>query len=151
MAELARSRLGPAASIAEFVTADIFDWQPVRRHDVVVFCFWISHVPDARLDEFLETVAASLTDDGTAFFVDAQDETTSQAVDHGREPGAGEVQLRRLNDGREFRIVKNYWTTTQLVDRFAAVGLHAEVRDTATFFRYGRVRRNDTGRRRLRR
>ena len=30
-----------------FVRADLFDWVPDRRYDVVFFGFWLSHVPPA--------------------------------------------------------------------------------------------------------
>ena len=44
----------------EFVTADLFGWQPSRRYDTVFFGFWLSHVPPARFAPFWSTVRAAL-------------------------------------------------------------------------------------------
>ena len=41
------------------VLADLFAWAPSRRYDVVVACFFMSHVPDERFAAFLELVAAA--------------------------------------------------------------------------------------------
>ena len=40
-----------------FVRADLFDWVPDRRYDVVFFGFWLSHVPPERFDAFWSLVA----------------------------------------------------------------------------------------------
>ena len=47
------------------------------------------------------------------------------------------METRRLNDGREFQIVKNFHEPAALAARFAAVGLDVDVRETATYFIYG--------------
>ena len=36
-----------------FVRADIFDWTPEERYDVVFFSFWLSHVPLERFESVL--------------------------------------------------------------------------------------------------
>lgn len=48
-----RRKLGPRAGRVTYVAAGLFQWHPGRTWDAVVFCFWISHVPQARLDGFL--------------------------------------------------------------------------------------------------
>jgi demethylmenaquinone methyltransferase/2-methoxy-6-polyprenyl-1,4-benzoquinol methylase len=44
---------------------------------------------------------------------------------------------RRLNDGREYQIVKNFYVPDALAARCAAAGLAVTVRETATYFIYG--------------
>jgi len=44
-----------------FVLADIFNWEPDRRYDVVFFGFWLSHVPLERFDAFWAPVAQCLS------------------------------------------------------------------------------------------
>jgi 2-polyprenyl-3-methyl-5-hydroxy-6-metoxy-1,4-benzoquinol methylase len=120
-----------------YVIADLFAWQPERQYDAVVFGFWISHVPLERLDAFLRTVAAALRTGGKIFFVDGRREPTSTAADH-RLPTADEqVMVRRLNDGREYHIVKNFFDPPALAARCAVAGLNMTVRETATYFMYG--------------
>jgi demethylmenaquinone methyltransferase/2-methoxy-6-polyprenyl-1,4-benzoquinol methylase len=137
MIELARGRLGPRAAKVDFVLDDLFRWTPPRRYDAVVFCFWISHVPAARLDGFLRMVASALAPDGHAFFVDGLPDPTSGRTDLPNRRNHGELQQRRLDDGREFHVVKNYWPREELTARFADAGLDADIRHTERYFQYG--------------
>ena len=45
--------------------------------------------------------------------------------------------IRRLNDGREFRIVKNFYEPELLVRVAADAGFALDVGQTDTFFQYG--------------
>ncbi len=117
--------------------ADLFTWQPTRQYDAVCFGFWISHVPLERLDGFLAMVASALRPGGHVFFVDGRREPSSTAADH-RLPAIDEqVMVRRLNDGREYHIVKNFFEPAALAERCAAAGLQVRVCETATYFMYG--------------
>jgi demethylmenaquinone methyltransferase/2-methoxy-6-polyprenyl-1,4-benzoquinol methylase len=132
-----KAKLGAAADRVEYVLADLFAWEPERTFDAVVFCFWISHVPDARLDQFLAKVASMLRPGGAVFFLDGRPEPTSTAADHVL-PGRGEeVMIRRLDDGREYHVVKNFWPAAELERRCLRSGLAVTVTDTAQYFQYG--------------
>jgi 2-polyprenyl-3-methyl-5-hydroxy-6-metoxy-1,4-benzoquinol methylase len=132
-----RRRLGPLARRVEYVLADLFEWRPTRRFDAVVFCFWISHVPEIRLDGFLTGVADMLRPDGAVFFLDGLPEPTSTAADHVLPAPGHEVMTRRLDDGREYRIVKAYRRSAELERRCRQAGLDVQVRETPTYFPYG--------------
>ncbi|MGH9195263.1 MAG: hypothetical protein ACRD1T_05945 [Acidimicrobiia bacterium] len=45
--------------------------------------------------------------------------------------------MRRLNDGREFRIVKVYWSQEELQKSLFELGWDAVVNKTERFFVYG--------------
>lgn len=137
MLDECRRRLGPAAEAVDFVEGDLFDWHPHRTWDAVVFCFWISHVPADRLDGFLADVAALLRPGGSVFFLDGVPETTSTATDHVLPEPGDEVMVRRLDDGRAYRIVKNFWPDAELEARCRAAGLDVTVRRTPTYFQHG--------------
>jgi len=141
MVEEARRRLGPKAVKVDFVVADLFDWRPARTFDAVAFCFWISHVPDERLDGFLAGVASMLRPGGAVFFVDGRREPLSTAADHTLPSAGQEVMERRLDDGRRFRIVKAFRTAADVEERCRRAGLDVDVRETATYFQYGAGRR----------
>ena len=139
MLERCAERLGEAAARTEFVHADLFDWRPPphRVWDVVLFCFWISHVPDDALPAFLDAVAAALRPAGRVFFLDGLHEPTSTAADHVL-PAAGEATMvRRLDDGREYRIVKRYRGDNELREACRRADLDVTVVRTATYFQYG--------------
>ena len=139
MVALNRARV--ASDRVSYVLADLFTWRPERTYDAVFFGFWLSHVPAERLDVFLGMVAAALRPQGKLFFVDGRREPTSTAVDHQLPEVGSQVMTRRLNDGREFQIVKIFYEPAALAARCAAAGLQVEVRETPTYFMYGMGRR----------
>ena len=81
--------------------------EPDRPVDAVFTGFWLSHVPRARLAEFLAIVRRWLKPGGTFAFIDSLADPQSSAADH--PAPADDVSLRRLDDGREFTIVKVYY------------------------------------------
>lgn len=120
-----------------YIVADLFAWQPDRQYDAVVFGFWISHIPSERLDGFLAIIAASLVPGGKVFFVDGRREPSTTATNHTLPEIGAQVMTRKLNDGRAYAIVKNFYEPTALTARCATHGLAMDVRETPTFFLYG--------------
>ncbi|MEZ4563267.1 MAG: hypothetical protein R2853_11065 [Thermomicrobiales bacterium] len=108
----------------------------VRRR---YFCFWISHVPEERLDGFLRKVAAALKPGGKLFYIDSHPRikpAQPSAIQLPPEPGS-QVLTRKLNDGRAYRIVKNFLEPRALEARCAAAGLNVQVHETPHAFIYG--------------
>lgn len=122
----------------EHRVADIFAWQPDATFDVVFFSFWLSHVPPQRFDTFWATVRRALKPNGCAFFVDSLPEQSSTARDHAPIDRSGVVR-RKLNDGREFRIVKLFYEPGALEERMSGLGWRGWMRSTGKFFTYGAV------------
>jgi len=120
-----------------YVRADLFDLIPDDAYDVVFFGFWLSHVPPERFAAFWELVRASLRPGGRAFFVDSlRPETPAEKRRPGWRPG-DHTMLRRLNDGREFRIVKIFYDPSGLEARLADMGWRFSVRRTENHLLYG--------------
>ncbi len=136
--EIARERVG--AGSVEFVQADIFAWEPARTYDVCCFAFWLSHVPAERFAAFWAKVGRALAPGGRVFFIDSAPSPYSSAVDHTPTPGE-QTMLRRLADGREYRIVKHWFEPATLQQRIAALGWRVEVAMTSEFFVYGEASR----------
>jgi SAM-dependent methyltransferase len=130
-----RARVGDPS--VEYVQADLFAWTPPpAAYDACFFSFWLSHVPDDRFAAFWETVRGALRRGGRVLFIDSARAERSKAVDHVM-PGADEVtESRRLDDGREFRIVKRYYDSA-LEDELASLGWDCTVGSTGEFFVYG--------------
>jgi 2-polyprenyl-3-methyl-5-hydroxy-6-metoxy-1,4-benzoquinol methylase len=135
MIAINRARVG--SERVSYMQADLFAWRPERQFDAVCFCFWISHVPTERLDAFLQVVAQSLRPGGKVFFVDGRREPTSTANDHLLPEEGQQVMTRKLNDGRAFQIVKNFYNPAALAARFANAGLHVTLSESAIYFLYG--------------
>ena len=121
-------------SDAELVLADVLEWEPAERFDLVFFSFWLSHVPAERFDEFWASVRSALVPDGGVFLVDSGAGDTA----HTATEQAGWEETRTLADGRTFRIVKRRWPPAELAERVRPLGFELDLRDTANgHFLYG--------------
>jgi len=145
MLELNRQRM--QSDKVTYVITDLFYWQPVVAYDAVFMGFWLSHVPPSQLYEFIGTVAGALKPGGKIFFVDSLMEPSSTARGNTSEliqreassvPKNQRVVIRRrLNDGREFEIVKVFYDPHDLVERFGTHNIPISVKQTDNFFLYG--------------
>lgn len=112
---------------------------PDRRVDGLFLGFWLSHVPRARLAAFLDIARAWLQPGGRLAFIDSLPDGASGAADH-PEPADDEA-LRRLDDGREYRIVKVYHAADELTDALRRAGFDdVAVHTTGRFFLLGSAR-----------
>jgi demethylmenaquinone methyltransferase/2-methoxy-6-polyprenyl-1,4-benzoquinol methylase len=136
--DLNRARVG--ADNVDYVQADLFEWMPPARYDAVFFSFWLSHVPEARFAAFWRGVVAALAPGGAAYLIDSAFDPTSTAKNHASPvPDAG-VVTRKLNDGREFRIVKIFWEPQRLAAKLGELGLTSALAQTSRYFIHGETR-----------
>lgn len=135
MLDLCRARVGDGQ--VNYVHADLFEWEPQELYDVCFFSFWLSHVPDERFDAFWAKVKRALGPNGRVFFIDSSRHDLASAVDHRLSAPEDPTMLRRLADGREYRIVKHFYDPMPLQARLAGLGWSVEVHSTPEFFIYG--------------
>jgi SAM-dependent methyltransferase len=122
----------------QYLEADLFEWAPpVASYDACVFAFWLSHVPDDRFAAFWSSVRAALRPHGRVLFIDSARTERSTAADH-RLPGEDEQTMtRRLDDGREFQIVKRFYEPAALTRELDELGWDFGLGSTGEFFIYG--------------
>lgn len=138
---IAINRAKTNSSQVDYRQVDLFTWQPDQLYDLVFFGFWLSHVPPDKLDGFLSTVASALRPGGWLFMVDSRRDPTSTASNHVL-PQDGDIHhTRKLNDGREFTIVKIFYDPDDLTGHLARVGLQPDVRITPHYFIYATAMR----------
>jgi 2-polyprenyl-3-methyl-5-hydroxy-6-metoxy-1,4-benzoquinol methylase len=112
--------MGRERENVEFRVADAYALGEVAgEFDAGLAMFWISHVPKARLGEFLAGFHRRFGAGAVVFMADNIDV-----------PGAGEVagkpgtedtfQARELNDGSRHEIIKNFYDERQLRQLLAA-------------------------------
>jgi demethylmenaquinone methyltransferase/2-methoxy-6-polyprenyl-1,4-benzoquinol methylase len=124
MLAVAAARFGGSVRLIE---ANLFDWTPDRRYDVVFFAFWLSHVPLKRFESFWSLVADCLKPDGRVFFVDDAYRTPDELID-----GASSSTIRRrLEDGTGYRIVKVPYQPRDLEERLGRLGWRITVTPTS--------------------
>jgi demethylmenaquinone methyltransferase/2-methoxy-6-polyprenyl-1,4-benzoquinol methylase len=110
--------------------------EPDRAVDAVFTGFWLSHVPRDRLAAFLGIVRRWLKPGGTFAFIDSRFDPQSSAADH--PAPADDRSVRRLDDGREFTVVKVYYEPAELEAALARAGFEsARVTSTGRFFLTG--------------
>jgi SAM-dependent methyltransferase len=129
-------RHNPAATDrrSRAVVADLFEWTTDANFDVVAFGFWLSHVPEHLLADFIGRVATWLRPGGRLFYVDSR--PYASRVSPALVSTEGERHVRSLADGRRFGIVKVFRTAEALAAAFAAAGIDADVRETDSLFQY---------------
>lgn len=120
----------------EYRQADLFAWEPEQQYDGALVGFWLSHVPDDRLGPFLDKLRRAVRPGGKLFLVDSRREPLGTTPDQPLPEEDETITTRRLNDGREFHIVKIYYDPAELQTRLATHGFQAEVRTTDRFFLY---------------
>jgi len=120
----------------DYIEADLFSWNTSDKFDFIFFGFWLSHVPLSRFNRFWEFVAERLLPHGKAFFVDSLFTRESTAQDHADIDRSGIVR-RKLNDGREFEIFKQFYEPEKLMSRLEALGWQGYVQATQHFFLCG--------------
>ena len=110
--------------------------EPDRPVDAVFAGFWLSHVPRARLVTFLALVHRWLKPGGRFAFIDSLPDPQSSAADH--PTPADDRSVRRLDDGREFTIVKVFYAPTELEAALREAGFAtADVTTSGRFFLMG--------------
>lgn len=110
--------------------------EPDRAVDGLFLGFWLSHVPRSRLGQFLALGRRWLKPGGRIAFIDSLADPASGASDH-PEP-ADDLAVRRLDDGREFTIVKVYYAPDALAVALRAAGFdEVDVTTTGRFFVVG--------------
>jgi demethylmenaquinone methyltransferase/2-methoxy-6-polyprenyl-1,4-benzoquinol methylase len=137
---IAINRQRVAAGNVRYVEANLFAFDPKARHDLVFMSFWLSHVPPARFAAFWSMVRRALAPGGVAYIVDSAHDPTSTAANHPTPDRHAGIVTRRLDDGREFRIVKVFHEPAALTARLRRLGFESRIAQTPRYFIYGDVR-----------
>ena len=126
----------------DYQLANIFQWQPQTRYDMVFFGFWLSHVPADRFTAFLRMVHQAIKPGGRLFLVDSLKGEQSRPAEQDIR-ARDDLQKRILNDGRQFEIVKIYYDPADLTAMLRAHGFDNTVQVTANYFIYADGRKSD--------
>jgi SAM-dependent methyltransferase len=130
MLGIAGTKEYPAGRVA-FALADAYTLDGVEkgRFTAAFASDWWSHIPNSRLGAFLDTLHGKLRDGSRVVFLDMLERHTPD-FGHYRVDGEGNrVYRRRLPDGREFDVIKNFPTERQLRAAVAGVATDIEVRE----------------------
>jgi demethylmenaquinone methyltransferase/2-methoxy-6-polyprenyl-1,4-benzoquinol methylase len=113
--ELAQSKTYPKSNV-RFQLADAFTLESVSGHFTAGFAaFWWSHVKLSELPHFLQAFHAKLGAGRLVLFADNTLKGTRHPFTRQDDEG-NTYQTRRLEDGRQYEVLKNLPTETQLRD-----------------------------------
>jgi ubiquinone/menaquinone biosynthesis C-methylase UbiE len=129
---VARSKTYPPGRV-RFAQGDCYALPDCgRRHDALLAAFWWSHVPRARLAEFLRGAERAVAPGARLVFVDNRYVEGSSTPLARRDGEGNTYQLRRLDDGSAHEVLKNFPDAAEL--RAAAAGARGLTVETTDFF-----------------
>jgi demethylmenaquinone methyltransferase/2-methoxy-6-polyprenyl-1,4-benzoquinol methylase len=91
-----------------FRTADAYALQGLGRFDAAFAGFWWSHVPRGRIEGFLASLHGCLESGARVVMLDNRYVPGSSTAIHSIDAEGNSYQLRRLGDGAEVRVLKNF-------------------------------------------
>ncbi|HET7364927.1 MAG TPA: class I SAM-dependent methyltransferase [Burkholderiales bacterium] len=98
-----------------FELADAYALSPLLgEFDAALACFWWSHIPRSRTGEFLASLHARLEPGARVLLMDNRYVAGSSTAISERDAEGNTYQLRRLADGSENRVLKNFPTEAEL-------------------------------------
>ena len=115
------NRKSVASDRVTYQERDLFHWEPDRQYDLLFAGFWLSHVPPDFMDDFLHKIRCAVRLGGIVFIVDQ----CNDIRDDPQGDTEGIFQIRRVGDGRLFRIVKVYYHPALLATRLSQFGFDA--------------------------
>jgi len=116
---------------------NIFNFEPEDKFDFIFFSFWLSHVPTEKFNSFWNSIRSYLNPSGRVFFIDSLHAPTSAAKDHPYPEKSQTIAKRRLNNGREYKIVKVFYDPDDLEKKLLSLGWDITVMKTNNFFLFG--------------
>ncbi len=109
-----------AGASPRFLVADAFRLDAVRGEFDLVFCgFWWSHIPRSDVPRFLAGVRARVASGTPMLIMDNMYVEGSVHPIARTGPDGDTYQLRRLHDGRQYEVLKNFPTRHQLAGDLA--------------------------------
>jgi demethylmenaquinone methyltransferase/2-methoxy-6-polyprenyl-1,4-benzoquinol methylase len=127
---IARSRV--EAANVRFVLGDAYRLPVAGREFEGAFAgFWFSHVPNARIGEFLHELHRTLAPGAKVVLLDNRFVEGSSTAISERDADGNTYQLRRLEDGSTHRVLKNFPAARELrraVQDVASEVIHHEWR-----------------------
>ena len=129
MLEIARNKFGEER--IKYQQTNLFEWEPTQKYDLVFFANWLSHVPPAALDEFLDRVQRSIRPDGQIAMIDQY-----QPSDSDKRIAKEDIYATRpVEDGREFTIIKAFYDLPYLHKKVEQLGFEVSINKFSdTFF-----------------
>jgi len=125
--DIARSKQYEKENV-EFQLADVYNLpNNLEMYEAGFGGFIWSHIPKQRLTMFLEKSLSVINPGGLVIFVDNIYVEGSSTPIHKTDKNGNTYQKRKLNDGSEYSIVKNFPSNAELLSLIKPVGNDIEI------------------------
>jgi len=113
----------------KFCNADAYSLDSIKKtFDAGLANFWLSHVPKSQLNDFLRGFNKKLISGAVVFMAD-NIHVPGIGGELIRESGCEDTfKLRELSDGSKYKVLKNYYDASQLLEIFEPFSLGLKVR-----------------------
>jgi len=112
----------------KFLLEDAYEPPPfTERFDAALVAFWWSHMPRKRVDGFLDHLHAALEPNAVVLCLDNTFVPGESTAITRTDSDGNTFQTRRLENGREFEVLKNYPTEVSLREAIGAMAVSSEV------------------------
>jgi demethylmenaquinone methyltransferase/2-methoxy-6-polyprenyl-1,4-benzoquinol methylase len=108
-----------------------------ERFDLVFLGFFVSHIPQELWKSWWHRVATWIEPDGMAYIVDDAAGPDRPYSGDAVEDGPPHAHRRRLGGGREYTIVKVFYSPEELSERLDEVGWRAELTSSGEHLVFG--------------
>ena len=112
-----------------FRSADAYALQGLGRFDAAFAGFWWSHVPRGRIEAFLASLHGCLESGARVVMFDNRYVPGSSTPIHSLDAEGNSYQLRRLGDGAEVRVLKNFPSEDEVRRRLSADAAQVSYRE----------------------
>jgi 2-polyprenyl-3-methyl-5-hydroxy-6-metoxy-1,4-benzoquinol methylase len=114
---IAQAKSYPAGTVA-FSTQNAYALgEDLGRFDAAFAGFWWSHVPRERIDDFLRSLHARLEPGARVLLIDNLYVEGNSTALAGIDAAGNTYQMRRLGDGTRVRVLKNFVSEEELLER----------------------------------
>lgn len=126
--EIARAKRAITESArVTFARQDAFEIAAPATFNACLAAFWWSHIPRARLPVFLQALRSSLQPGAQVVFIDNRYVHGSSTPIHRTDEQGDSFQLRKLADGAEHEVLKNFPDREELIKAAEHFGANAMV------------------------
>ncbi|HEY0884175.1 MAG TPA: methyltransferase domain-containing protein [Ramlibacter sp.] len=130
---IARTRVAPGA--VEFVLGDAYRLPAAAHSCQSAFAgFWFSHIPKDRVREFLTNLHQALVPGAKVVFLDNRFVEGSSTPISERDAPGNTYQVRRLADGSNHRVLKNFPSSSELRDAIEGIGVDFKLHEWKYFW-----------------
>lgn len=134
-APLALAKGRPGVADVRFALADAYDLpEALGTFDAAFAGLWLSHILVQRRAAFLASLHRRLSPGAKVVFLDNSEVQLGDFPIAERDAGGNTWQLRRLKDGTEHRVLKNFPTRAELEAMIAGSGVRPAWRGLANFW-----------------